>query len=225
VWHTQALRAEHPSQIQAGLQPSRRIIKKIIRIVLSALQDVWADLWTGLVCNLLWTLSVLLIIPGPPATLALFYYGNRLAHGEAADLGDYWRAFRRNWGTGWRWGAINLVIIAFLAGDAILTGQYNQSTLAQFAQGFYLALLAGWLLVQFYALPFLFEQENAGIRRALRNSTVLIGRNLAFSFGLAGLLLTLMLLGVFLFMLTFAFGGVILASAGNRAVLDRLGIE
>ncbi len=60
-----------------------------------ALADLWNDLWMALVCNVLWLLGMLLVIPGPPATLALFFYANRLAHGERADLSDFWTGFRR----------------------------------------------------------------------------------------------------------------------------------
>jgi hypothetical protein len=199
-------------------------MKLVIQLIRDSLADVWSDLWTVLVCNLLWTLSMVLVIPGPAATLALFYYTNRLAHGEVADLADYWGAFRRSWGVAWRWGVINLIVIAIFVADSILTGQLSQTSLAMFAQGFYLAGLAGWLLLQLFALPFLFEQETPSVRQALRNGAVMIGRNLGFTLALAGMLALLMIAGTILFMLTFAFGGVILAAAGNRAVLNRLAL-
>jgi uncharacterized membrane protein YesL len=199
-------------------------MKTAFQILRDTLKDVWADLWTVLVCNLLWIVSVLLIIPGPPATLALFYYGNRLARGEVADLGDYWSAFRRNWWTGWRWGLVNLVVIVILAADYNLTGQLSQSSFTQFAQGFYLAVLAGWLILQFYALPFLFEQEAPSVRQALRNGAVMIGKNPGFALALTGLLFVAFILGTVLFMLSFAFGGVILSVAASRAIQNRLEI-
>jgi hypothetical protein len=197
-------------------------MKLMIQIIRDSLADVWSDLWTVLVCNLLWTISMVLVIPGPAATLALFYYTNRLAHGEVADLADYWGAFRHSWGLAWRWGFINLVVIAIFVADSILTGQLSQTSLALFVQGFYLAGLAGWLLLQLFALPFLFEQETPSVRQALRNGAVLIGRNPGFAITLDGMLALLMVAGTILFMLSFAFGGVILAAVGNHAVLNRL---
>ncbi len=199
-----------------------RLVKEIIQIIFGALQDAWADIWTVLVCNLLWTVSVLLIIPGPPATLALFTYSNLLAHGEMADFGDYWRAFRSQWGPAWRWGLVNLVVIVLLAGDFILTGQLSQSAFARFAQGFYVTALGAWLIVQLYALPFLIEQAGPSVRQALRNGAVMLGRNPVFSIFLSILLLVLLVAGIALFMLTLACGGVVVAAAGNRAVINRL---
>ena len=199
-----------------------KTIKVVIHILQTSLQDIWGDLWTTLVINLLWTLSVCLIIPGPPATLALFYYGSRLAHGEVADLDDFWQAFRRCWGPGWRWGAINLLVIGLLAGDAILTDQVGSSELAPFVQGFYLAALAGWLVLQLYTLSFLFEQDTLSVRQALRNAAVMVGKNPGFTTVLAVLLMLLLAFGTLFFMLSFAFGAVILACTGSRAVHNRL---
>ncbi len=199
-----------------------RSIREIIRVIFGALQDAWADIWTVLVCNLLWTVSVVLIIPGPPATLALFTYCNRLAHGEIADFGDYWRAFRSQWGPAWRWGAVNLLVIFLLVGDYILTGQLSQAPLARFMQGFYVAALGAWLIVQLYALPFLIEQATPSVRQALRNAAVMLGRNPGFSVVLSILLVLLLVAGLAAFMLTIACGGVVVAAAGNRAVINRL---
>ncbi len=199
-----------------------RAVRGVFQIISGALQDAWADIWTVLVCNLVWTLSNILIIPGPPATLALFTYCNRLAHGEMADFGDYWRAFRSQWGPAWRLGAINLLVIFLLVGDFILTGQLYQTPFARFMQGFYLAGLGAWLIVQLYALPFLIEQATPSVRQALRNAAVMLGRNPGFSVVLGILLALLLVVGLALFMLTLACGGVIVAAVGNRAVINRL---
>ncbi len=175
-----------------------------------------------MVCNLFWLLANLLVVPGPPATLALVHYTNRLAHGEVADFSDFWEAFRGYWGPAWRWGALDLGIIAFLIGDLYFTSMYFQGLWQQYLQGLYLALLVAWLILQFFTLPFLFEQETMSVRQALRNGVTLIGNNLAFTFMLAGLLLLILIAGTITFVLSFAFGAVILACASNRAVLNRL---
>jgi uncharacterized membrane protein YesL len=200
------------------------MMKAVLQIVRDAFQDIWGDLWTMLVCNLLWYLANLLIVPGPPATLALVHYANRLAHGEATDLGDFWKVFRHYWGPAWRWGGVNLAMIAFLLGDIILTGQVSQEPWVQYMQGLYLALLAGWMVVQFFALPFLFEQETMSVRQALRNGAALIGKNIGFAIALTTLLVLILIAGVLAFMLSFAFGAVLSACVSNHAVLNRLEI-
>jgi hypothetical protein len=179
----------------------------------------------ALVCDFIWLLSLVLIIPGPPATLALFTYANRQAHGETADLSDFWRAFRRSWGPGWRWGMVNFAVIFIFVGDIYLTGRGNLTATTPFIQGFYFTCLGIWLLIQLYALPFLLEQEKPSLRTALRNAAVLFGRNISFSLFLGIILILLCVLGTVLFLVTLGFGGMFLAAAGNRAVLDKLELQ
>jgi len=191
-------------------------------VIRAALRDTWSDLLTTGVCHLLWVVGHLLLIGGPPATLALFYVANRLAHDELTDPGDFLRAWRRYFGLGWRWGLINGVMLFLLVGDVILTGRLGQSAATRLAQGFFLAGLAAWLLVQLYALPFLFEQETPSLRLALRNGAVMLGTNAVFSAVLGVLLVLILLAGTAFFFVTFAAGGFFLALVGNHAVLNRL---
>jgi len=170
----------------------------------AALRDTWSDLLTTGMCSLLWVVLNLLLVTGPPATLALFYVANRLAHGELTDPGDFLRAWRRYFGVGWRWGLINGGMLFLLVGDVILTGRLSQSATARLAQGFFLAGLVTWLLVQLYALPFLFEQETPSVRLALRNGAVMLGTNAPFSVVLGALLVLILLAGTVFFFVAFA---------------------
>ncbi|MCL4559742.1 MAG: DUF624 domain-containing protein [Chloroflexi bacterium] len=196
-----------------------------MHILKASLGDIWADLLTTAVCNLLWVFSWILILPGPPATIAMFYYGNRLAHGEPTDVKDFLGAMRRYWKTGWQWGLVNAALIAVLVADILLTGGLGSSAWVHVFQGLYVAALCIWLIVQLFALPFLFEQEKPSLRQALRNAAVMLGRNIGFSLGLATLLACTLIAGMFLFMVSVVAGGSLLALAGNRAVINRLEAE
>lgn len=191
-------------------------------IVRAALRQMWADIFTTLVVNLLWFFFNLLIITGPPATLALFYVANRIAHDEPTDPGDFMAALRRYFGAGWRWGALNLFILFFLVGDYILTGRLLEGDNARLVQGFYLLLLLIWLFLQLYVLPLLLEQERPELMQALRNAAVMFGRNLGFSLTLAGLVAAVLFVGVAFFLVTAAAGAIFLSLVGNHAVLNRL---
>lgn len=197
-------------------------MKAVLLILRDAFQDVWADLWTMLVCNLFWLVANVLIVPGPPATLALVYWGNRIAHGEVVDLSDFWRAFGRYWGPAWRWGGINLGVITFLIVDIALTGRIVQGLGEPYLQGLYIALLAGWLAVQLFALPFLFEQKTMSVRQALHNGVVMIGKNLGFSIILILYLGLILIVSTIASMLSLMLGAVFIACVSNRAVLNRL---
>lgn len=191
-------------------------------VVRAALRQTWADVFTTLVVNLLWVFFNLLIVTGPPATMALFYVGNRIARGEPTDPGDFIGALQRYFGAGWRWGAVNLFIVFFLVGDFVLTGRLLPGENGRVIQGFYLTLLLIWLFLQLYVLPLLWEQERPEVRLALRNGAVMLGRNVGFSLTLAGLVAAVLLMGAALFMVAMAAGGVFLALVGNHAVMNRL---
>jgi len=203
-------------------QEAKNSMKAVLVIVRSTFQDIWADLWTMLACNLIWLLANVLVIPGPPATFALVYYADRLAHDEVADLGDFWKAFLSYWGPAWRWGIVNLVVIFFLVMDVSLTGQNIQGGWAPYLQGLYLVLLAVWMILQFFSLPFLFEQEKMSIRQAWRNGMVAISANPGFTLLIISALCLILFTGTILFLLSLMFGAVFAACLSSRSVLNRL---
>lgn len=195
----------------------------VFHIIKTSLQDIWEDIWSVLVINLVWTLCGLTIVPGPPATLALFKYANRMAHGEIVDVKDFFKEFKQSWGPGWRWGAINLFVIAIFVGDILLSNQKNMGASAYlYVQSFYIALLVIWLLLQTQVLAFMIEQEQPAVKTAFRNSIVMLGKNFSFSIAYNLELILTILVGAVLFMIIFAIGGVLLADVGNRAVLFNL---
>jgi uncharacterized membrane protein YesL len=194
-----------------------------LRILGLAFRDVWQELWTILIVHVLFLLGMILIIPAPPAMLALFSYGNRIAHGETANERDFLEAIRKYWKPAWRWGLMNLLTMGVFAGDYYLIGNMaGDSSRAYLIQGFYITLLAGWALLQLFALPFLFEQKQPSVLQALRNAAVFIRRNLILVLVLALLLVLSLTAGTLAFMLTFVFGGALLAFASNHAVLEHL---
>jgi uncharacterized membrane protein YesL len=194
-----------------------------LKILGLSFRDVWQELWTILIVHILFLLGMILIIPAPPAMLALFSYGNRIAHGETANERDFLEAIRKYWKPAWRWGLINLLMIGVLTGDYYLIGNMaGTSNQAYLIQGFYITLLAGWFLLQLFALPFLFEQKQPSVLQALRNAAVFIRRNLILALALTLLLILSLTAGTLAFMLTFVFGGALIAFASNHAVLKHL---
>jgi hypothetical protein len=192
-------------------------------VVRAALHDTWGDLFNTAVINLLWLVLTVPVVTAPPAAVALFTTGHRVAHGEPTDPRDFLVAFCHYFGLGWRWGALQAIVLFLLVGDVYLTGRLSPTPGGWLAQGLYMTGLAFWLLLQVIALAFLFEQESPSLRSALRNGVVMIGNNLVFSAVLGLLILLLLGAGVLLFCITLAAGGVFLSLVGNHAVLNRLG--
>lgn len=200
-----------------------RQVSVALRILRLSLRDTWQELWTILIVNLLFLVANLLVIPGPPATLALFYYGNRVAHDEMATERDFLRAIRGYWRPAWRWGLINFFVIGLLTGDYYLVGRLTENMdMAAFVQGLYVMLLAGWFLLQLFAIPFLFEQKEPQVTQALQNAVLFMSKNLSFVCILALLLILSLVIGTLAFLLTLVFGSAFVAFAGNRAVIEHL---
>ena len=164
-----------------------------LKILGLSFRDVWQELWTIFIVHLIFLVGNILILPGPPVTLALFFYGNKIAHGETANERDFLEAIRNYWKPAWRWGLINLLTIGVLTGDYYFIGtmaaNLNQAYLIQ---GFYITLMAGWILLQLFALPFLFEQQQPSVFQALRNAAVFIRRYLILVLALALLLIVIL---------------------------------
>ncbi|MCL4868844.1 MAG: DUF624 domain-containing protein [Anaerolineae bacterium] len=192
------------------------------QVIRAAWRQTGADIFTTLVVNLLWLVLCAFVITAPAATVALFYVTNRLAHEEPTDVGDFFLALRRYFGVGGRWGLVNLLVLFFLGGDLFLTGRLVQEDWRPWVQGFYAAALLAWLIVQFYALPFLFEQEHPSVRLALRNGAVMLGRNIGFTLALMLLLGIVLVVTTLFFLVIAAAGGIIIALIANHAVLNRL---
>lgn len=192
-------------------------------IIRTTLRDAADDLFVTAVVNLLWLILTVLIVTAPPAAVALFYVGNRKAHGEVTEISDFFFALRRYFGLAWRWGLVTAAVALFLWGDMVLTGRFSQSPLARFAQGFYLTVLVIWLFLQLYALPFLFEQERPSLRLAWRNAAVMLGHNIGFSLALLAAIVLVLLVSTLFFLVIMAAGGILVALIANHAVLNRLG--
>lgn len=139
------------------------------RIIRDALRDWWDDWITMIAISVLWLLSWVTVIGGPPATLGIYYVTRSLAYGEALGVGGFVRGARRHAGVAWRWmlanvGAILVVVanVRFYAGIG--------AAWAGLLQGFFLMVGLVWVVVQFFALPFLIEQQQKSVRTAWRNS-------------------------------------------------------
>lgn len=196
-----------------------------IRVVWDALRSLWDNLFLVVFCSLVWLFLVMLIIPGPPATVALFWVADQIVdRAHLLDFGDYLRAIVRYFWLGWRWGLVNLVAVVVLLVDVRVIPQILPASVAvpvQFAV--YLAL-GVWLVINFFALAFLFQQKELSVRQALRNGAVLLLKHPLFALVLVSVVALLLWLSVLLVIVNFLFGPMFVALVSAHAVADRLAI-
>lgn len=186
------------------------------------LSDLWNELYLLAIVNVLWVALNLLLVTGPPATAGLFVLTRRLARGKDAGLRDFFEGFRRYFWQSWLWGIVAGAGFFILGGDVVLTGGLSNADYVIFIQGFFLMLLFLWAFLLLYAFPLILEQEQPGLRLALRNALVMFANNRSFSVVLFGLALLVALLSSLLFAPWGVITVVFLALLGNHAVLNRL---
>jgi hypothetical protein len=190
-------------------------------VIAQAFADWWDELFGMAVISVAWLLCWLTIILGPPATFGLYYYSNGLAHGKNLGFGGFVEGGRRFFLKSWLWMLLNLAAFVLISVNVMFYGQFD-TLWALFLRGLMLVTTLTWLGTQFYALPYLMEQEKQQLRLALRNGLLTLLAAPMYSLIIvvvAAVLMALSLLLVFPLIL-----GVpaLISALGTRAVSERL---
>lgn len=146
-----------------------------------------------IILNVLWFITSLPLITAIPATAALFYATNHLAHGRPADWRTFFEGFRLYFRSSWLWGLLNIVITAALVSNFVYYS-FQEVTWTEVARIIVLIIAFLWLATQIYTFPMMIEQEQPRLRQALRNSLVLIIKRPLFAIG-ATLLIGIIAIG------------------------------
>lgn len=192
-----------------------------LRVIAQAFVDWWDD-WIGqIIITLAWMLCWVTIVLGPPATLGLYHVTNRLAHGEGLGLGGLVEGGRRYFLTSWLWATLNLLALLVIMVDLMFYAQI-QAAWAGLLLGTLVVLGLTWLLVQFYALPFLVEQEHKSLKMALRNGLFVALASPGYTLVVVGM--TILILAISTVLVFPLFMGVpsLVAAICNRAVIERI---
>lgn len=192
-----------------------------LQVIGQALRDWWDDWVNMAVINFIWLLCWVTIVLGPPATFGLYYVTNQLAHGRSLGPRGLLEGGRRYFLKSWLWMLLNLVAAAVLAANIWFYGQFDADW-AGIVRVFALFLSLAWLVVQFYALPYLMEQEEKSLKLALRNGLFTFLAAPGYTAVVAGLAALLVFLSVWLVAPLLLGTPCLIAALGNRAVRERL---
>lgn len=157
------------------------------------LVEAFDNFFELMVWNLLWLVFTLLLVTAPPATAALYYATNRLAHGQRVHWRDFFTGLRQYFWLGWRWGLLNLLVAFVLFSNYLFYGSFEGAWVT-WLQGIFLALIFLWLLLQTYTFPLLLEQRDQRLRTAMRNSLVFYLKRPGFCLGVGLTSLVLIIL-------------------------------
>jgi len=161
-------------------------MKAALRVFREALRDTCDELFLLVLMNLVTVLLMLPVVTAPPALAALWAVGNRVARGEAAGWGDYFRAFCEHFGRAWAVAGLHLVALAGVGTNLWFytpgNNPFNLSPqLSLYIQAAWGGMGILWLLFSQYLFPLILEQEDQRLRVALRNAAVLLATRPGFS--------------------------------------------
>lgn len=191
------------------------------QVILQSLRDWWDDWLNMLVIGVVWFVCLLTVLLGPPAILGLYHVTHALAHGESLGVSGLIAGGRRYFLKGWLWALVNLVAAILLFANLLFYGQIN-AVWSRLVQGLFLGLSVLWLVVQFYALPYLMEQEQQQVRLALRNGLLTVLASPGYTLVVVGVAALISLVGLLLVLPLFLGVPGLVALLGSRAVLERI---
>ncbi len=183
-------------------------------------RDAYDALVLVALLNLIWLGLSLTLVLLPPATVAMFEAMHALARGRQVSVVEYLAAVRGRFAQAWAWGLVNLAVVAVLGVNLAF---YDQGEAwADAVRGLF--VLAGfvWFVAQLLVWPYVFEQSDQGLRRAMRNALLTVVAAPAFSIVLGGIVAAVVVLSMTLLLPLATITTAFLCLLGNHAVLDRL---
>jgi len=192
------------------------------RVFWAALKDYYDEMFRLVGANLLWVLSIPLVITLPPATAGMFYLTNQVAHHKSVELGMFFEGFKKYFLKSWLLTLLNAAALLIFYTNFTFYGARVAGQWGSILQGLFVGLAVMWCLIQLYVFPMLFEQEEPRLLLALRNAALM-----AFASPIATLVLGVLLVATALlsFALALPFAVALMAVvclAANEAVLTLL---
>lgn len=192
-----------------------------LRVIGHALSAWWDDWVNQVVINLIWVGCWVTVVLGPPATFGLYYVANRLAYGQSLGPRGLLEGARRYFLKSWLWMVLNLVILAILILNLIFYAALAAAW-TDWVMAFLVLLGLAWLVIQFYTLPYVMEQEHRHLRLALRNALFTALAAPGYTLMVVGFAILLLVLSVGLIFPLLLGGPCLIAVLGSHAVRERL---
>jgi uncharacterized membrane protein YesL len=172
-------------------------VRLIWPILKKTITDFWDELFYLILFNLLWLAGTALIIPFPSVTFALFFTIRDVSDSKGITLRKFLGYGKLYWKEAYSWGLVNVGVMWLLLFNlrfyAGLAGRW-----AVVGQVFFVALTMFWLMWQLLALALYPRLEKPGLKLALRNAAILLGKYPLVSLAMLGWLGLLGIISVFI---------------------------
>jgi uncharacterized membrane protein YesL len=144
---------------------------RFLRLFLRGLRDAYDQFVLVMVVSVLWWLCAVLIVPGPPATVALFRMMDPRNQIEMPEIRDFFRTMRESFKTAWGVAAFTLPVILVLSWN-MLFFRDSDSFFAMMVPLWFVMIVITWLLM-IYALATVAAMESY-VRNAFRGAVYLL---------------------------------------------------
>lgn len=195
---------------------------RFLRLFLRGLKDAYDQFVLVMIVSVLWWVCALLVIPGPPATVALFRMMDPRNAVQMPELADFFRVLREHFRTAWGIAIFTVPVIVVLAWNMLFFRNTDSVFAIMVPLWFVMIAIVFVLMVYAFATVAAMESHT---RNAFRGAVYLLVM-WPFTAGLLFVLLTL-LAGLFavLVLPLILFGPGVSAAIINRFVLTGYDVE
>ncbi len=190
-----------------------------------ALRALYDDLFAYVWLSLLWWLSLILVLPAGPATMALQRVANRSANYKRIDTSDFFKTMRQTIGPGWLlFGGNLLALIGVVVNIFFYLNRPGWSLIAAVVWGWVLLIL---LLLGQFLFPLYWQQDDRRPLLVVRNALILAFRRPIFSLMLLvlqALLITLSIVVPLFLVLTTPAMVALIGNYGMAYLLQEMGM-
>lgn len=195
---------------------------RFFRLSLRGLKDAYDQFVLVMIVSVLWWVCAVLIVPGPPATVALFRIMDPRNQVHSVEIRDFFRVLREEFRTAWTIAGLTIPLILVLLWNAAFFRQTDSFFSLMVPLWIVMALLTGMTLV--YALATVATMESK-TRNAFRGAFYqLVMRPFSSALMFVLLLVITVLFSVLVLPLIF-FGPGVFAAVVNRFLLTNYNVE
>lgn len=191
-------------------------------LFLRGLKDAYDQFVLMMIVSVMWWACAILIVPGPPATVALFRMMDPRNAIQMPEVSDFFRILREHFKTAWAIAAFTVPIMLVLIWNMLFFRDSDSAFTVMVPLWFVMVIIAFMLMLFAFATVAAMESYT---RNAFRGAVYLMVMR-PFSTGiLFVLLLVLMALFAVLVLPLVLFGPGVVAAVVNRFVLSGYNVE
>jgi uncharacterized membrane protein YesL len=192
-----------------------------LNIITQALRNWWDEWVTLAIINIIGIVCWTSIVLGPPATFGIYFVTNRLVQGESVGIRGFVEGGKRYFFISWLWMLVNVLAATIVVANYLFYSAMDVRW-ANFLKALFIILGLLWLVVQFYMLPYMMEQERKHLGIAFRNGLFTMLAAPGYTFVIVGLGAIILVVSTGMIFPLILGVPPLIAVIGNQAVVERL---